>query len=320
MIEVIVARKHREAEGIYSFELVSADGSALPAFTPGAHVDVQMTGDGPQNLVRQYSLFNGAEAGDRYCIAVLRSLESRGGSVFMHDQVEEGTRLRISPPRNLFELAPKASSSLLFAGGIGITPILSMARHLAATQQPFELHYCARSSAGAAFVDTLKQSPFEGSAHSYFDDLGPANQLSLGCLQAPEPGRHLYVCGPSGFMDFILNSARSAGWAEENLHREYFAASPQPEQAGEDFKIKIASTGAMLDVPAGKSAAQVLIESGIDVPLSCEQGICGTCITRVLDGVPDHQDMFLTDAERALNDRFTPCCSRSQSACLVLDL
>jgi vanillate O-demethylase ferredoxin subunit len=136
----------------------------------------------------------------------------------------------------------------------------------------------------------------------------------------PATDRHLYVCGPNGFMEHVLGTARALGWAEAQLHREYFAGAAVPASEAGGFEVQLASSGRCLQVPAHRSVAQVLLEAGIDIPLSCEQGICGTCITRVLEGEPEHRDMFLTDAERARNDQFTPCCSRARSARLVLDL
>ncbi|WP_421682734.1 oxidoreductase [Stutzerimonas urumqiensis] len=314
MIEVMVAARREQAEGILGLELTSVDGDPLPAFSAGSHIDLHL----PGGLVRQYSLCNHPEERHRYEIAVLKEADGRGGSQAVH-QLTEGVRLQISEPRNLFPLMHEARRSLLFAGGIGITPILCMAQRLAHTGADFELHYCARSATRAAFVDRLRQSPFAERVHFHFDDEGARLELAS-MLASADSGTHLYVCGPGGFMEHVLGSARAAGWAEENLHREYFAAAPVAEQVDRPFVVQLASTGQVIEVPADRTVAQMLEVAGVFVPLSCEQGICGTCLTRVLEGEPEHRDLFLTDEERAANDQFTPCCSRARSTRLVLDL
>ncbi|SCZ21059.1 MULTISPECIES: PDR/VanB family oxidoreductase [unclassified Pseudomonas] len=316
MIDVVVTRKRREAEGIYSFELAAIDRRPLPAFSAGSHIDVHL----PNGLVRQYSLCNHPEERHRYLLGVLLDPASRGGSQAMHEQVHEGSRLRISEPRNLFPLEHAAGDSVLFAGGIGITPILCMAERLARIGALFELHYCGRSAERMAFIDYIRHSPFADRVHIHVDDGEDSQRLDTArVLSMPAADRHLYVCGPTGFMEHVLGTAREQGWAEAQLHREYFTAAVPTGEAG-GFEVQLASSGRCLQVPADRSVAQVLLEAGIDIPLSCEQGICGTCLTRVLEGEPDHRDMFLTDAERARNDQFTPCCSRARSARLVLDL
>lgn len=230
--------------------------------------------------------------------------------------------MQISEPRNLFPLAHGARRSLLFAGGIGVTPILCMAERLAQISGRFELHYCGRSASHMAFVERIRSSAYVHQAYMHFDDQPQTHLDAARALGGYHPGDHLYVCGPAGFMTFILEQARQAGWPQESLHREYFAAQPQAQGSLEEgsFEILLASSGHCLVVSPGRSVAEVLLESGINLPLSCEAGICGTCLTRVLEGEPDHRDMFMTSAEQALNNQFTPCCSRSKSPRLVLDL
>ncbi|WP_297845618.1 PDR/VanB family oxidoreductase [Pseudomonas sp.] len=317
MLDVIINQKTREAEGVFRFELVRVDGSAMPAFTPGSHIDVFL----PNGLIRQYSLCNHPEERHRYVIGVLEEPNSRGGSRTLHADIEVGQQLQISEPRNLFALDEHANKSLLFAGGIGITPILSMAQHLAQRGANFELHYCAREPERAGFMDELRQSPFTSHVHFHFDN-GPAQQKlnAAQTLEAPIPGTHLYVCGPGGFMDYILNTAATQGWAPEQVHREYFAAPLIDTTADTAFEIELARSGKVLLIPADRSVFEVLDEAGIDIPVSCEQDVCGTCLTRVHSGEPDHRDQFLSAAEQARNDQFTPCCSRAKSSRLVLDL
>lgn len=317
MIEVLVSQRRNEAEDICSFELAAVDGSPLPPFEPGAHIDVHL----PNGVIRQYSLCPGAEQEGRYLIAVLLEPASRGGSAAVH-RLQVGDRLRIGAPRNHFPLQADAQRSLLLAGGIGITPLLAMAEHLAAKGADFVLHYGARSAARMAFAERLRQEALATQVHLHLDDGAAEQRLVLDRALSPvTPGTHIYVCGPGGFMDWVLDGARQAGWPEEQLHREYFAAPtrPQDEEDGA-FQIQIGHGGAIHTVPTGRSVIEVLTEHGIEVPVSCEQGVCGTCVTRVLEGLPDHRDSYLTEQERSANDCFLPCCSRARSPLLVLDL
>ena len=316
MIEVVVTARRTQAQDICSYELASVDGQPLPAFSAGAHIDVHL----PGGLIRQYSLCNPPEERHRYLIGVLKDPASRGGSRSLHEQIHEGARLQISAPRNLFPLAHDARRSLLFAGGIGITPILCMAERLAHMGADFHLHYCARAEERAAFVQRLKASAFAERVHLHFDEQPDTALNAAEVLAAPEDDVHLYVCGPGGFMQHVLDSARAQGWQEERLHREYFAAAPTDNRLDGGFSVQVASSGQVFDIPADKSVVQVLESHGIEIAVSCEQGICGTCLTRVLDGIPEHRDLFLTEQEQALNDQFTPCCSRAKTPLLVLDI
>jgi vanillate monooxygenase ferredoxin subunit len=312
-----VAAKKKEADDIVSFELIDPAGEPLPRFTAGAHIEVEIAPD----LVRQYSLCNAPRERRRYLIGVLRERASRGGSATLVDTVEPGAFVRTSEPRNHFALDASATRVVLMAGGIGITPILCMAEHLAATSTPFELHYCTRSRARAAFWDRISRSPFSNRTRFYFDDAPGSLSLDLsGTLNQPRPGDHLYVCGPNGFIEAVLGEAVRAGWRREQLHKEFFTPTVDPPRADVAFEVEIASTGTRFTVPANRSVLDVLLANGVEIPMSCEQGVCGTCVTRVLNGVPDHRDVFMTDEEHARNDQFTPCCSRAKSDVLVLDL
>ncbi|VVN73010.1 Phthalate dioxygenase reductase [Pseudomonas fluorescens] len=317
MLQVNVTRKADEADGICSFELCPVDGSTLPAFEAGAHIDIHIA-DG---LTRQYSLCNDPKERHRYLISVLKDPSSRGGSRAMHEQVQSGQTLTISAPRNLFPLDRSAQRHLLFGGGIGITPMLAMAWELSHQGADFELHYCFRSSQRAAFVEMLAQTRFADRI-TLHDDSGPQTQKldAPALLAAPHADTHLYVCGPTGFMNYILDSAQNAGWSQDRVHKEFFAADPVDQSANVPFEVELASNGQVFRIPAERSVFEVLDEAGIAIESSCEQGVCGTCVTRVLKGIPDHRDKFLTEAEHAANDRFTPCCSRARSSRLVLDL
>jgi vanillate O-demethylase ferredoxin subunit len=317
MLQVNVTRKADEADGICSFELCPVDGSTLPAFEAGAHIDIHIA-DG---LTRQYSLCNDPTERHRYLISVLKDPSSRGGSRAMHEQVQSGQTLSISAPRNLFPLDRSAQRHLLFGGGIGITPMLAMAWELSHQGADFELHYCFRSSQRAAFVEMLVQTRFADRI-TLHDDSGPQTQKldAPALLAAPHADTHLYVCGPTGFMNYILDAAQNAGWSQDRVHKEFFAADPVDQSANVPFEVELASNGQVFRIPAERSVFEVLDEAGIAIESSCEQGVCGTCVTRVLKGIPEHRDKFLTEAEHAANDRFTPCCSRARSSRLVLDL
>lgn len=315
-LRVHLTRKQPEAHGICSLVLEPVAGT-LPAFSAGAHIDVHL----PNGLVRQYSLCNAPSEANRYVIAVLLDAASRGGSRAVHDQVPPGAELQISAPRNHFPLADDAPHHLLFAGGIGITPMLAMAETLTPQGASFELHYAARSRERMAFTERIGQSAYAGRAHFHFDDGPPAQRLDIAAqLQRAPQGSHLYVCGPQGFMDAVLKTAREQGWDESRLHYEYFGAAPTQQADDGSFDIELASSGRVIPVTARQTPLQALLDAGIDIPMSCEQGVCGTCLTRVISGTPDHRDHYLTPDEHAANDQFLPCCSRSRSPRLVLDL
>jgi vanillate O-demethylase ferredoxin subunit len=315
-IAVRVANKVCEAESICSYELVSLDGAPLPPFEAGAHVDVHLDG----GVVRQYSLCNAPGETHRYQIAVLRDAGSRGGSQAMHERVGAGSQLRISAPKNHFPLA-EAKRSLLLAGGIGVTPILAMAEALARKGAAFEMHYSTRSPERAAFRQRIADSSFASRVRFHYDSGDAAQQLDLARLLAgPDADTHLYVCGPQGFIDHVLGSAKALGWAAAQLHVEYFGNAGVDASGDQAFDVKLASTGKTVTVQAGQSVIEALAEQGIEIAYSCKEGVCGTCLTRVLEGVPEHRDLYLTEDEQAANDQFTPCCSRARTPVLVLDL
>ena len=316
-LKVRISQRREEATDVSSFELKDPEGRALPLFTAGAHVDVQIGED----LIRQYSLCNDPSEQHRYLIAALRDTAGRGGSVMLHDKFKEGDFINISEPRNHFPLAHDATRHLLLAGGIGVTPMISMAEYLARRDVDFELHYCTRTAARTAFADRIRASAYADKAVFHHDD-GPDAQKfdAVKLLSQPSPGTHLYVCGPSGFMNYVLQAAKQNGWVESQIHREYFAPAEQPTTPAGQFEVELASTGQVFVIPANKPIVEILFEHGIEIPTSCDQGVCGTCLTRVISGIPEHRDSFLTDQEREGNDQMTPCCSRAKTARLVLDL
>ena len=314
---VRVAHIVDEATDIRTYELVAADGRVLPSFSAGSHIDVKVAGE----MTRQYSLCNDPLESHRYLIGVLRDPAGRGGSLAMHDRVREGDLLEISAPKNHFSLVHDARRSLLLAGGIGVTPILCMAERLANVGADFEMHYCTRSRERTAFLGRIAAPPLASRVRLHLDDGAAEQRLDVGALLArPEAGVHLYVCGPHGFIAAALGTARASGWAEEQLHCEFFAATPADTRDDVEFQVRLASSGRLIGIPRDRTVVQALADADVHIPVSCEQGVCGTCLTRVIEGEPDHRDMVLTSDEHARNDLFLPCCSRSKSALLVLDL
>lgn len=314
---VRIARKTQAALDIVTLELESLEGGSLPPFSAGSHIDLEVS----PGLLRQYSLCNDSSEQHRYVIGVLRDPASRGGSIAVHDELQEGQTVRISRPRNLFPLVPSAKRSLLLAGGIGVTPILCMAERLARTDADFSMHYCARSPNRMAFREHIGSADYAERVHLHFDDGADEQKLDLkAVLQEQLEDTHLYVCGPSGFIDFVLATAQAEGWPEERIHYEFFSAKQVDTTEDETFEVQIASTGKVYSIGEDDSIVSVLADNGLEIMTSCEQGICGACITRVLEGEVDHRDQVLSDQERTEEGWFTPCCSRATSKRLVLDL
>ena len=313
LLTVKVAKKEHLAHDIVTFELVSITGEALPAFTAGSHIDVHL----PDGITRQYSLWNAPSETNRYCLGVLKDPDSRGGSTAIHDVIEQGATIKISHPRNHFHLNETATRYFLLAGGIGITPLLSMAQRLQGLGKDFELHYCSRSEERTAFIEFISQSEFKDKVHYHFDDGEEAQKLNIPELLEQQPdGANLYVCGPQGFMDAVIDAA--GDWQPTAIHREYFGVSESHENDA-SFKVMINSTGQVIDIPEDSSITETLEQHGINIPVSCEQGVCGTCMTTVIEGEIDHQDFYLTDPEKDAGDVILPCCSRAKGT-LVLDL
>jgi vanillate O-demethylase ferredoxin subunit len=315
-LTVTVKRVKQEALDIKSFELAGT-GAPLPPFTPGSHIDVHVG----QGLVRQYSLCNGPLDTGSYTIAVKREPESRGGSRGMHEGIKEGDTIKISVPRSNFALSSTAKRHLLLAGGIGITPLLSMARHLQTFETPFELQYFSRSIQHTAFHDVLSAPEFKGKVVFHYAVEPDGVRAYLRKLLWHRPAdTHLYLCGPRVFMDLVESTA-AATWPPEAVHLEYFSADPESLAGPRDvFKVRLARAGGEYMIPADKTIVEALAEHKIHIETSCEQGVCGTCLTGLLEGVPDHRDVFLTDDEKEAGDKMMPCVSRSKSEVLVLDL
>lgn len=299
------------ARDINSYELVPADGRPLPPFTAGSHIDVQV----PNGMLRQYSLHGNPEDRSAYHIAIKREADGRGGSVSLHKGVEEGSTLGIVGPRNFFPLDLEAKHHVLIAGGIGVTPLYAMAQALSEGAQGWTLHYCARSSEHAAFYDEFQRLN-NGKVISHFSELPSLNVTDL--LRVQEPGTHVYCCGPEGLMKAV--EAAGAHWTPGHLHFEWFSAPQVSWPDNEPIEIELARSGRTLHVPVDRTILQVLRENDISVMCACEEGVCGTCETTVLEGKPQHRDMLLTPEEREESRSMMVCVSRAVSPRLVLDL
>lgn len=313
MLSVIVDGLWRQGNKSLAVRLVVENGEALPEWQPGAHIDVHL----PCGVIRQYSLTGSCE-NEGYLICVGRETASRGGSRYIHETLRPGQKLLISAPRNLFALQ-EAERVLLLAAGIGITPLYAMALALEAAGAPFTLHYYVRQAESAAFARELAQIE---QGNCVIHTTSPRTLLAEH-IPVATAGLHAWVCGPAGFMEKVRDVATAKGWDESHLHSEAFqpAAPVSGGEAGEIFTVKLASTGERWPVPADKTIAQVLQENGVDVPLSCEMGICGACLTPVVDGVVDHRDSVQSEAEKnAADQQVALCCSRSHTGELVIGL
>jgi len=305
-----------EGARIRRLTLGAPDGGPLPAWTAGAHVEVEL----PGGDLRPYSLvdLDGTAAAPRaWVLGVLLEPDSRGGSRHMH-ALQPGDTLRVTPPKNSFALADDPAPALLVAGGIGITPILSMARRLRDAGHPYRLTYAARSAGAMAFADHLRAT--HGTALTLHHDDTAGGPLPLAPLMAgAAPGAHVYVCGPRPMIEAARAAAEAAGIPPGRIHVELFE-SAAPQQGDGAFEVELASTGQVLVIPPGQTIIQVLEGAGIDLMYDCQRGDCGICQTGVLEGVPDHRDVVLTEAERAAGKVMQICVSRARSARLKLDL
>ncbi|MDP5029212.1 PDR/VanB family oxidoreductase [Paraglaciecola sp.] len=318
MLNLQIRSKTPETANIVSFELERSDQGVLPPYSAGAHIDVQIA----PKIVRQYSLLPHPDKEHIYKIAVLKEAQSRGGSQFLHESTQVGDTLTISAPRNLFPLNLDSQKVLLFAGGIGITPLLSMAYELDRAGIDFELHYHVKQQSHIAFYQALKDSTFASKVF-FHCGLSPTEkeQVIQQALSTAANKRALYTCGPNGFMDYIFATARALGWLEQHMHKEVFSAKPLDDDRNDgSFELFLTRSNLQLHVPADKSALEVIEDAGVEIDVSCEQGICGSCLTAVSCGQVDHRDQFLSEAEKALHNRFTPCCSRALSPSLTIDL
>lgn len=319
-LRMMVRQLRWESDGVLSIVLEATDGTDLPAWAPGAHVDVHL----PGGLTRQYSLSGDPSDRRAWRIAVLREVDGRGGSVVVHEQVRAGTVLDVRGPRNNFVLEP-APRYAFVAGGIGITPILPMIRAAQRAGAEWTLLYGGRSRASMAFLDELRDYGPRVVLH-------PQDQLGLLPLNtyftAPQSDTLVYACGPEPLLAAVAERvSESSGWAHASLRIERFAAvAPTAEQlaeqvAGEhEFEVEAAASGVTVTVPVGVPIIRALEGVGVFAATSCEEGICGTCETQVIEGEPDHRDSLLSDDERASGRTMLICVSRCRGERLVLDI
>ncbi|KJC56889.1 ferredoxin [Bradyrhizobium sp. LTSPM299] len=315
-LEVRVKRISYEAEGINSYELVSPTGGDLVPFTAGSHIDLHLS----NGMIRSYSLVNDQRERHRYVIAVNKDAASRGGSRFVHDNFKVGDIITVSHPRNNFALQEGAELSVLIAGGIGITPLLSMVRQLETLRRPWKLFYAARTRLAAAFLDDLNalRPDIGRNLHLDLDDERPGRLFDLAAIVKNAPAHaHLYCCGPVPMLEAF--EAATADRPADHVHVEYFQAREAPAIEG-GFEVRLVRSNRTIAVDAGKTILDALLDAGISANYACTEGVCGTCETRVIDGIPDHRDQFLSKDEQAANKSIMICCSGAKCRTLVLDL
>ncbi len=312
MTPLQIASADWAAEDIRQFELRSTDGTDLAPFTAGAHIEVLPPGGGP---TRKYSLCNDPAERDRYVIAVKREAAGRGGSVAMADRLKVGDLLHAGAPRNDFPLVPSPAGYTLIAGGIGITPILSMARHLKATGGRFKLYYLTRSRSHTAFHAELSQPQFRGIVTIHHDDGDPDKTLDLWPV-LEKPRGQVYCCGPRGLMQAVRDM--TGHWSSAAVHFEAFQDATASAADDQPFAVTLKASGQRVEVPVGTSILDALRGAGLTVPSSCESGTCGSCKTKLVSGDVDHRDLVLADYEKA--NHIMVCVSRAQTGDLVIDI
>jgi tetrachlorobenzoquinone reductase len=299
---------------IFTFQRV--DGGKLPAYKPGAHIDLHL----PNGMLRQFSLTLPASDPDSYTVGVKRDENSRGGSRYIIEQMKVGDQIKISAPRNNFPLVENVDHVVLFAGGIGITPIWCMAQDLEAQGRSWKIHYACRSQADMAFLSDLKKLDPQR-VHLHFDDEAGGKVLDLAAAIAEAPANaHFYCCGPNPMLKAFEAAATCRPRA--NVHIEYFTPKEDAAAASDigGFWVELARSGEEYFIPPGKKVLEVLFDAGVDVDYSCELGICGACETKVISGTPIHHDSVLSEEEQASNEKVMICCCGCASERLVLDM
>jgi phthalate 4,5-dioxygenase reductase subunit len=314
LLTLRVARSESAADGIQLFEFRQPDSAELPPFTPGSHIGVEV----PSGAMRNYSLCNDPRDRDRYVIAVKREERGRGGSIALIDRVQVGDMIRTTLPRNLFELVTTAPRYIFVAGGIGITPILSMIWFLRATgDKPFHLFYLTRAPGNTAFLEKFAVPEFAGRVTVHHDEGDPDKAFDLWPVFEEPTKAHIYCCGPRPLMDAVRDM--TGHWPMPAVHFEDFGSDlVRPRADDKPFRVQLGSGGPELEVPVGATILQVIRTRGRRMPSSCESGTCGTCRTRLLAGDVDHRDLVLTENER--KHEIMICVSRAKSDLLVLDL
>ncbi len=311
-----VVGKQRIAEAIFRFDLAAPDGAELPPFTAGAHLRLRL----PNGLERRYSLCSDPAETATYAIAVKREDAGQGGSATLCDSVQEGDLLPCTAPQNDFPLVGRPASHLFIAGGIGITPIMAMIRHLqGAGGPPWKLYYLTRSAAQTAFLEALRAPELRGKVVIHHDGGDPEKAFDLWPVLDQQKGRHLHCCGPRGLMQAVRDM--TGHWSGAAVHFEDFSGGAGQRHADDaPFHVRLARSGTRLPVPAGTSILAALRGAGIAVAHSCESGTCGSCRTGLLGGAVEHRDLVLMEHEKAA--QIMVCVSRAAPGVdeLVLDL
>ena len=311
-LKVVVAAREMLTPQICQFELRHADGDKLPPFEAGAHIVVET----PSGIARSYSLVNHEAEADRYVIAVKRENGGRGGSVSMHADTAPGDILRISPPTNSFGFM-EAPKYLLVAGGIGITPIMSMFRRLLTSgHKDFRLVYCTRSAESTPYLDELTAPAARNLVTIHHTSTRNGSRFDFWPMLKKPDGRHVYYCGPTSMMDALY--ARTIHWPRSAIHFEDFAGISATGVNSKPFQVRRLATDDVFEIPADRSVVDVLRNAGLKPKSSCESGTCGTCRVRLISGEPDHRDLVLTAEER--ESFFMPCVSRALSGEITLDI
>ena len=316
-MELQVIRMRNETPAIKAFELAAPDGSELPSFTAGAHIDVEVDLPDGARGSRSYSLVSNPADRSRYEIAVLHLPNGNGGSAYMHSQVFEGQVLSCSQPVNEFTLSDEAEEHILIAGGVGITPILAMAHALQSTGADFQLHYAVRTENQMAYRELARQLAGDN-FHAYYSQSPNPNPLDLMALLGEyRPGRHAYVCGPGRLMQAVIDAAHQLGWSDDCVHRESFGA--RSETSDRAIEVELALSGMTLRVEPGTTILDALIDAGAFVAYECKRGECGTCQTRVIEGEPIHRDVSLSEKQRSDDQLMCTCVSWASTERLVLE-
>jgi phthalate 4,5-dioxygenase reductase subunit len=312
MMPLRVMRNDKIADGIHLLEFRDKAGKPLPKFSAGAHITIRV----PSGALRKYSLCNNPAERDRYAIAVKREVSGRGGSINLIDGVKAGDELMVAPPINDFELPQRAQDFLFIAGGIGVTPFMAMIREAQAQGKRFRLYYCSRSPETTAFIDELSAPEFKDKVVIHYDQGDPARSLDLRPILAERKNReHLYCCGPRPLMEAVRNM--TGHWSSAAVHFEAFSDAETHKATDKAFKVRLARSGDVIDVPVTKTILEAMRDHGLEVPSSCETGTCGTCRTKLLAGEADHRDLCLAEYERA--DNIMICVSRAKSDEITID-
>ncbi len=317
LIEARLAKIEDVARDTKTYTFQRVDGGKLPAYKPGAHIDLHL----PNGLMRQFSLVVPISDPDSYTVGVKRDENSRGGSRYIIEQMKIGDQIKISAPRNNFPLVEDADHVVLFAGGIGVTPIWCMAQELEAQGRSWKIHYACRSQADMAFMSNLKKLD-PNKVHLHFDDETDGKVMDLAAAIAEAPANaHFYCCGPNPMLKAF--EAAAASRPRANVHIEYFTPKEDLAAEGSDiggFWVELARSGEEYFIPPGKKVLEVLFDAGVDVDYSCELGICGACETRVISGTVVHHDSVMSEEEQASNEKAMICCCGCTSERLVLDM